>query len=165
MFRCYGVYTFHRRQNTFLLAVAADSQVLFLHVPAGWLQDETGYLEIREACLFHFKQQLVGNFLQRVILLQLMLQVNNMLQALQEPHINLGQFLNALHAVSLFQSLGNCEYTQVGRVLQFVIQVLELRVVVAHETMHTLSDHSQTFLYHFFKRAANRHDFAYRLHA
>ena len=46
-----------------------------------------------------------------------MLQVHDVFQSLQEPHVNLGQLLNALYAVTLLQRLCNGKDTQVGGVL------------------------------------------------
>ena len=87
-----------------------------------------------------------------------------MLQALQEPHVNLCQLLNTLYGVALLQGLSNSEYTQVGRVSQFLVQVVELSVVVAHKSVHALSDHTQTLLNHLLERAADAHNLTNRLH-
>ena len=88
-----------------------------------------------------------------------------MLQTLQEPDVNLGQLFDALNGVALFQCLRNSEDSQVGGVCQCVVEVVELGMVVAYETVHALTNHAQTLLNHLFERAADRHDFTYRLHA
>ena len=87
-----------------------------------------------------------------------------MLQSFKEPYINLGQFLDALNGIALFQSLGNSEDTQVGGVGQLVVEVVELGVVVAHEAVHALTNHAQTLLNHFLERATDTHYLTYRLH-
>ena len=87
-----------------------------------------------------------------------------MLQTLQEPFVNLGQFLNTVDSVTLLQSLGDSKDTQVGGVGQGIVQIVELRMIVAYETVHTLTNHTQTLLNHFLERASDRHDFANRLH-
>ena len=87
-----------------------------------------------------------------------------MLQALQEPYVNLRQFLNALYRVALLQCLCDSEDTQVGGVLECIVQIIELRVVVAHEAVHALANHAQTFLHHLLERAADRHNFTDGLH-
>ena len=76
-----GRNTLDRRQDALLLAVFANLQVLLLHIGGLGLQDEAGNLEVREATLLYLQQQLIGEFLQLVVLLQLVLQVNDMLQA------------------------------------------------------------------------------------
>ena len=93
-----------------------------------------------------------------------MLQIYDVLQTLQEPHVNLRQFLDALDGVTLFQRLSDGEDTQVGRISQLLVEVLELRVVVAHESVHTLTDHSQSLLYHLLEAATDTHDLTHRLH-
>jgi len=37
--------------------------------------------------------------------------------------------------------------TQVGRVRQLLVQVIEMDIVVTYETMHSLSDHTKTLLH------------------
>ena len=93
-----------------------------------------------------------------------MLQVNNVLQTLQEPYVNLSKFLNTLNAIALFQCLCNSKNTQVGGVLQCVVEVVELGMVVTHETVHALTNHTESFLDHLFERTTDRHNLTYRLH-
>ena len=40
-----------------------------------------------------------------------------------------------------------------------------MEFVITYETMHTLPNHTKTFLNDFFERAPDRHDLTYRLHA
>ena len=93
-----------------------------------------------------------------------MLNVYNMLQALKEPYVNLCQFFYALHAIAFLESLCNGKDTKIGRILQLMVEILKRSMVVAHKSMHTLSNHSQALLYHLLKRTSYGHDFAYRLH-
>ena len=160
-----GGDTLYRRHHTHLLAVLTNLQVLLLHIGTLCLQYEAGNLEVREATLFHFEQQLGGQFLQLVVLLQLVLQVDDVLQTLQEPDVNLGQLLDTLYSVAFLQSLCDSKDAQVGRILQGVVQVVELGVVVAHETVHALTNHTETLLNHLFERASDRHNLTNRLHA
>ena len=93
-----------------------------------------------------------------------MLQVNDMLQSLQEPHVDLCQQLDALDGVTLLECLGDGEDTEVGGVGKFLLEVVELRVVVAHESVHALTDHAQTLLDHLLDAAADTHDLTNGLH-
>ena len=93
-----------------------------------------------------------------------MLQVNDMLQSFQEPHINLGQLLDALHAVSLFQCLCNGKDTKVGRILQGIVKVVEMNMVITHESVHALTNHTQSFLNHLLEGTTDRHDLAHGFH-
>ena len=71
----------------------------------------------------------------------------------------------AVYRVAFFKRFGYGENTQVGRVGQCVVQVVEFHVVIADEAVHALSDHAQTFLHDFLEALTDRHDLADRLHA
>ena len=77
-----------------------------------------------------------------------MLVIYDILHALDEPRVNLGQLLDALDGVAFLQSLGDGEDTEVGRVRKLLIQVIKLGVVVANETVHSLTNHTETLLEH-----------------
>ena len=94
-----------------------------------------------------------------------MLVVNDVFKALKEPLVNLGKFKQAVDGVAFLQRLRYGEGTHIGRICQFVVEVVKLHVLIAHEAVHTLTYRTQTLLNDFFKCAANRHDFAHRLHA
>ena len=138
--------------------------VLLLHIARCGFQYKAADLEIREAGNLRLFKQTLGKRLQVVVFLQVMLDVNDMLQSLKEPYVNLCKFFYALHAISFLKSLRNGKDTKVGRILQLVVEILKRGVVVAHESVHALPDHSQAFLYHLLKRTSDGHDFAYRLH-
>ena len=154
----------HARHDALLLTILTNGQVLLLHVTTLGLQHEAGNLEVAESTTLHLQQQLVGQFLKLVVLLQLVLQVDNVLQALQEPDVDLREFLDTLDGITLFKGLSDGEDTQIGRISQLLIEVVELRVVVAHETVHALTNHTQALLYHLLERTSNRHDLTHRLH-
>ena len=67
--------------------------------------------------------------------------------------------------ITLFQSLCNGEDAEVGRISKGVLQIVELRMVVTHEAVHALSNHTQAFLNHLLERTSDRHDLTNRLHA
>ena len=152
------------RQNVQLLTLGTNCQHLLLHVGVLSLQYEAANLEVREPQYFSLAQYLGRNLLQSIIFRKLVLVIYDILHALDEPRINLGQLLDALDGVTFLQSLGDGEDTEVGRVGKFLIQIIELGVVVAYETVHSLTNHTETLLEHLLERTADRHDFAYRLH-
>ena len=94
-----------------------------------------------------------------------MLVVHDVLHALQEPRVNLGELVDTVHGIAFFQCLCNGEDTQVGRILQFLVQIVKLGVVIAHESVHALTNHTETFLNQFLETTSDGHDFTYRLHA
>ena len=73
--------------------------------------------------------------------------------------------MDAVYRVAFFKRFGYGEDTEVGRVGQRVVQVIEFHVVVTDETVHALSDHTQTFLHDFLEALADRHNLADRFHA
>ena len=94
-----------------------------------------------------------------------MLIVNDILQLFDEPRVNLGQLIDAVNGIALFQSLSNSKDAQIGWIGEFFVKVVEFRVVVAHKAVHALTNHAESLLDKLLEGAANRHDFAHRLHA
>ena len=136
------------RKNVQLLALGTNCEHLLLHVCVLSLQYEAANLEVREAQYLSLAQYLGWNLLQSIIFRKLVLVIYDILHALDEPRVNLGQLLDALDGVAFLQSLGNGEDTEVGRVRKFLIQVFELGMVVAYETVHSLTNHTETLLEH-----------------
>ena len=164
MFRSYGVDTLHGRQYAQFLTTATNGQVFFFHV-AGGLGHKAGNLEVRETeylCLTEYFFRKVFNL---IISSKNVLVINDVLQLAQEPWVNLGQFVDAFDSIAFFQSRSDREDTEVSRVSQLFIQVFELGVFVTYETVHALTNHTETLLDHFFERTTDGHDFTYRLHA
>ena len=147
-----------------LLAVAAHLKVLLHHVALAGFQHETSYLEIGETGGFHLAEEFVTHVLQMVVFHQFGLQVDNVLQALQEPYVYLRELLDALHSVAFFQSLGNGEDAQVGGVGKLLLEIVKTGVVVAHKTVHALAYHAKTLLNHLLAGAADGHNLTHRLH-
>ena len=96
--------------------------------------------------------------------MQLLGQVYNALQAVQEPLVNLGQFIDAVNGVTLGESLADSEQTLVGRLLECLVQIIELDALVLNESVHALADHADTLLDNLLKATADRHNLTYRLH-
>ena len=161
----HGVDALHGGHDASLLAVAAHLKVLFLHVAGTGFEHEACNLEVGESGGLHLGEELVGELFQLVEGHELVLQVDDALESLEEPHVDLGELLDALDGVTLLQGLSDGEDAQVGGVLQGVVEVVEAGVVVAHESVHALSDHAQTLLDHLLEGTSDRHDLAHRLHA
>ena len=94
-----------------------------------------------------------------------MLEVHDVLHPTDEPRIDLSQFVDPFHRITILKSLRDGENPEVCRVLQLFVEVGEPDVLVADEAVHSLSDHSQTLLDEFLETAADGHDLADRLHA
>ncbi len=94
-----------------------------------------------------------------------MLVIYDILQTFDKPSVYLCQFVDALYAVTLFQSLCDSEDTEVCRVCKFFVKILELSVVIAYKSVHALTNHTETLLDEFFERTTYTHDLTDRLHA
>ncbi len=150
MLTCNCLNTLNCRKDTELLTISTNCKVFLLHV-ALWLKNETSNLEVREApnlCLAHY---ICRNFFKRIVAFELMLVVYDILHALNEPRINLCKFFDTLYCITFFKSLSNCEDTKVGWVFEFLIKIFKLSMIISDETVHALSNHTETLLKHLFE--------------
>ena len=164
MLRSDSVDALDRRQDTEAFAVVAYGDHLFFEVAIGRF-DQTCDLEIRESeslCLAH---HVGGNFGDRTVFFQHERVLVDVFEFGEEPRIDFGQLVEFLYAVTFLKSSCNGEHAHIGRIGQFVVEVLEGDVAVADETVHPLPDHTQTFLDDLLETFADRHDFADRFHA
>ena len=129
----------HERQHAGILSKLPDGKVLLLHLSFR-LQDETGYLEVAESEDLSLSQNSRRNIFQPMVAFQRMLEVDDILQAVDKPRGYLCQRAYPLHRVAFFQSLSDGKDAQVGGILQLLVEVVEADTV-AHKAVHTLSDH------------------------
>ena len=66
--------------------------------------------------------------------MQLLGQVNNTLQTVQEPLVNLGKFIYALYCVTLTEGLADSEQTLIGRFLECLVKVSKLDAFVLNKS-------------------------------
>ena len=151
------------RQYVVLLTDRTNCQRLLVHILAG-LACETCDLEVREAQLLSLQKYLGRNLLDRVEAAQYDRVVVDVLQLFEEPGRDLGQLEQTLDRVALLEGLSDSEHAQVGRIRQLLVQIIEVLVLVADKTVHTLADHTQTLLDNLLERLADRHNLTHRLH-
>ena len=94
-----------------------------------------------------------------------MFEVNDILQTFDKPRIYLRQFLDAFYGIAFLECLSKSKDTEVCRVSEFLVEVVEIDVLVAHKAVHALTYHSQALLQHLFERATDAHNLTNRLHA
>ena len=87
-----------------------------------------------------------------------------MLEFLEEPLVDLCKFVNLVDGVALMHSLRDDEHTLVGRLAQSCVDIVNLKFLILYEAMHTLTNHTKTFLDSFFKSASDSHHFTHRFH-
>ena len=125
---------------------------------------QLGDLEVGEAALLGGAQQLLVDALQRACGLQRLVRRHNVLQLEQEPAVDLGEVVQALHVVVLLEHrIGNRKQARVGRDGERVVEVLGAGVHV--EAVVVRRDLAHRLLQRLFKRAADGHHFTDRLHA
>ncbi len=77
----------------------------------------------------------------------LLVDVDDMLQLLEEPLVNLGQVVNALDGVALVHSLCDDEHTLVGRLSAKLSSISSISsLLVLYEAVHALTNHTKTLL-------------------
>ena len=165
VFACHCWDALHSWQDAKFLAVSTNGEVFLLHVASSIFEDKAGNLEVGETVYFSLTEHIGRDVLDGVVAFQLMFVVNDILEFFDEPRVNLGQFVDAVDGVAFLQSLSNGKDAEISRVRQFVVKVVELGVVVAHKTVHALTNHAESLLDEFFEGATDGHDFTHRLHA
>ena len=166
IFGCQRIDLFHYRKNACLFTVFADIKNSIFHIT--FVTDGTGNLEIRKTLNFSFTKQFVrqiGNlFVVISPTMQLFGSVHDIHQLLQEPFINLSQFVHLIDGVAGTKRFRDHENTFIGRFTQGFVNVGDNQFFVLHKTMHSLSDHTKPFLNRFFKSASDSHYFTNRFH-
>ena len=153
----------HHRDNAELFAQSAHFGAV-RHGIERILFDCASYLEIAETLLLGKTQQVGGNILYVCICFKLTLCADDVLQLLQEPAVNFGKLVDTVHGVAFAHGLGDNENTLVGRLHQRPVDVVDIQVMIANESVHPLPYHAQAFLNHLLECSADSHHFAHRLH-
>ena len=151
MLTCNGWDSLNGWKNAELLTLSTNCKVLLLHIAFLDLEHETRNLEVGEAHHLCLTQYVWRKFLKRVVAFELMLVIHDILHALNEPRVNLGEVIESLNCIALLKSLSNSEDTEIGWVCQFLVKVVEFDMVVTYKSVHSLTNHAETFLEHFLK--------------
>ena len=118
--------------------------------------DSVGDLSVRETHLLGTENLIFLQVLEATSLLKLTGAVNNVLELVEEPLVDLGQLVNLVDRVVLVEhSLTDSEPSAVGRVLELVVEVLELVALESDESGINLSN---SLLERLLKGSANSHD-------
>ena len=163
MLRCHGVDAANGRNNVVLLAVVAHAQNLLLHC-ARRVLDKACDLEVRESQTFSLTQDVGRKVLNLAVFAQYFGVVDNVFQFLDEPNVDFRQFLDALRCVAFFERFRDSEDAHIGRVAQLLVKVVELKVVIADKSVHSLTNHTKALLHNLLERFADRHYLAHRFH-
>ena len=150
-------------RNPQLLSVLPHFQHLLVGIHRLVLDSQPSDLEIGKAHLLGFLQHHGRYSPDGCVFAQLLFQVMDIFQPLQKPLVYPGHFVYFVHGIALVKSRRNGKNAVIGRVHQLLINILYL-LVVAYKTMHALSHHAQTLLYHLLKSTPDGHNLSHTLH-
>ena len=126
--------------------------------------DSTSNLEVGKSVDLRFAQQVSIQGID-VLTLQTFVNIDDMFEFLQEPLVNLRQFMNLINGIfGQVHRLGNDEDTLVGRLAQGRIDIRNFQFLVLHIAVHALPYHAQTFLDSLLEVATDSHYLAHTLH-
>ena len=161
---CQGIDLLNHRKNAIVLAQAADYEHSLVHVAQLLLQaNGTSHLEIGETINLGGAKQLLVESVD-IALLHRLVDVDDMLQFLQEPLVDLGQVVNLVNGITLVHSLRDDEDTLVGWLLQGSVDVSDFQLLVLHEAVHALTNHTKTLLDSLLEVTTDGHHLTDRLH-
>ena len=156
----------HHGNNAQALTVIADIKAAVFHI--AFVADGTCNLEVGESLTLGLLEQVgrqVGYLLVIVPpLMEFLRSIHDIHQFLEEPLVDLSQFVHLIDGISGTESLRDDKDTFIGRFVQCFVDVGDNEFLVFHKTMHPLSDHSQALLNRFLKSAANGHYLTDGLH-
>ena len=125
--------------------------------------DSLGNLLVRESELLGLEDDLLLEAEQAADLLKLLCAVDNVLELVQEPLVDLGELVNPVHGVAfVVHSLTDGEPSAICGVCELVVEVLT--VLLSLETKELGVDLSAGLLERFFECTTDSHDLTDRLH-
>ena len=159
-----GVNLLNNRQDAVVLTtVAHDERCLAHRLELVLKTNGTRNLEVGETVHLSGAQELLVESVD-VALLHSLIDVDDVLEFLEEPLVDLCKFVDLVDGVALMHSLRDDEHTLVGRLAQSCVDIVNLKFLILHEAVHTLTNHAQTLLDSLLEVATDSHHLAYRLH-
>ena len=142
IFRCKGINLLDNRHDAEAFTQSAYYQHRLVHVLFFAFQaHSTCYLEVGKAINLCFTQEF---FIESVDVsaLQSLINVDDMLEFIEEPTVNLRQIMYLINGITLVHSLRNDEDTLVSRLTERCIKVGNLQLFVLNKAVHALSYHT-----------------------
>ena len=158
-----GVYLLDDRDNAERLSIFTN----LVHIGgdnSAVLPNRSLDLEIGEAFLLGKTEKFLRHILDLVVGVHILVGLDDVLQLVQEPFVDLGEIVDLIYSVAGTHCLGDHEYTLVGRLPESLLQVSDLEFLVADESVRSLTDHSESFLDGLLEAAADGHNLADGFH-
>ena len=95
------------------------------------------------------------------LLLQFYVGVENVLQLLQEPLVNLCEVVDLVDGVAAMKGFLHHQYTLISWCLEGSFHIVNFQLLIADKTMKTLSDHAKPLLDSLFEGATDCHHFTH----
>ncbi len=114
---------------------------------------------------FGFFKQLERHFPAAVVGLDFLVCIDDSLKLIEEPLVYLCETVNLFYGVSGLECLAYHEYAVVRRLVKGFVNVVNLDVLVAYETVGPLAYHPESLLDYFFEVASDGHHLSDGLHA
>ena len=128
------------------------------------LPDGSLDLKIGEALLLGKAQEFHRHVLKSVVGVHVLVGLDDVLQLIEEPFVDLGEVVDLIYRVAGAHSLGDHEDALVGRLPESLLQVGDLKLLVAHEAVRPLADHPEALLDGLLETAPDGHHLAHGLH-
>ena len=157
------IYLLHARTDAQGLAKSPYLQAAGVAVRAAGAGNQAAHLPVREAQLLGTQEGIGIQLLQGAQLLQAGAVAEDVLQAEEEPLVNLGDLVDPVYGIALLEGLHDGQDALVRRMLEFGLHILYLHVV-AQQAVQALPYHPEAFLDAFLEGPADGHHLAHRLH-
>ena len=159
-----GINLLNNRQDAVVLTTVAHDERRLAHRLELVLKTYGACnLEVGEAVYLSRTQEFLVESVD-VALLHSLIDVDDVLELLEEPLVDLCKFVNLVDGIALVHSLRDDKHALVGRLAQSCVDIFDLKLLVLNEAVHTLTDHAQTLLDSLLEVATDSHYLAYRLH-
>ena len=154
------------RNNAVALTERTNSKGSLVHVAEFLLKTyRTGNLEIGIAIYLSGTEEFLAENIYRGALAELVININDMTEFVKEPLVNLCYLVNLINAVYLsLHCLCNDEDTLICWSVESLLDIRNLKFLVLNESVHTLSDHTETLLDSFLEVTTDSHNLTYGLH-
>ena len=163
---CKRVNLLNERYDAVALTESTNGEGSLVHVAEFLLKTNgTGNLEVCISIYLSSTEKFLVENIDRGTLAELIVNINDMTELVKEPLVNLCYLVDLVNAVYLsLHCLRNDKDTFVCRSMESLLYILNLKFLVLHESVHSLSDHAESLLDSFLEITADSHNLTYGLH-
>src|ERR1035437_1446498 len=112
----------------------------------------SGNLEIAEPVYLGMREEIDRYCFQRLIFTKFIFNAYNIPELEKKPFINFCKFMYSFNRHPYFKSFSNWKDPHICRVGKVLLNILKAKIPVSCKAVHTLTNHSQSFLDNLFKQ-------------